>query len=274
VLGLTFAAVLPVFHSQWGIRLNEKGLERSAARAGAFTTQTSMAIERLRAEIISGHLKPNEKLRVKPLMQRYGFSSSALREALSRLVTDGLVEAVDQRGFRTTPASREQLIDITETRVTVESVALQRSIEHGDLAWESRIVAAFHRLARSPGNLADIPVNERGALWVAHDEFHAALISACRSEWLLYFCKLMYQHAERYRFLWQVAVTEQNQQRNALQEHEDLMKATLERDAPKACSLLGEHFWRTTTLILETAGLLDSGGALMKATGTPSIRPF
>ena len=81
------------------------------------------------------------------LMQRYGFSSSAVREALSRLVTDGLVEAVDQRGFRTTPASREQLIDITETRVTVESVALQRSIEHGDLAWESRIVAAFHRLA-------------------------------------------------------------------------------------------------------------------------------
>lgn len=253
--------------------MNEKALERSGARAGTFTTQTSMAIERLRAEIISGHLKPNEKLRVKPLMQRYGFSSSALREALSRLVTDGLVEAVDQRGFRTTPASREQLIDITETRVTVETVALQRSIKHGDLAWESRIVAAFHRLARSPRNPADIPASERGAVWAAHDEFHASLISACRSEWLLYFCKLMYQHAERYRFLWQVAVTEQNQQRNALQEHEDLMKATLERDAPKACALLGEHFWRTTNLILETAGLLDSGVDSTKASATAPYNP-
>ncbi len=233
--------------------MNETGLERSAARTGASTTQTSMAIERLRAEIISGRLKPNEKLRVKPLMQRYGFSSSALREALSRLVTDGLVEAVDQRGFRTTRASREQLLDITETRVTVESVALQRSIEHGDLAWESRIVAACHRLARSPSRLADIPLSERGVLWIAHDDFHAALISACKSEWLLYFCKLMYQHAERYRFLWQNAVSEQNHQRDVLQEHEELMKATLERDAVKACSLLREHFWRTTNLILETA---------------------
>ena len=249
--------------------MNETGLERSSARTGTFTTQTSMAIERLRAEIISGRLKPNEKLRVKPLMQRYGFSSSALREALSRLVTDGLVEAVDQRGFRTTPASREQLVDITETRVTVESVALQRSIEHGDLAWESRIVAAFHRLARSPRRLADIPVSEQGVLWVAHDDFHAALISACKSEWLLYFCKLMYQHAERYRFLWQNAVREQNHQRNALQEHEDLMKATLERDAVKACSLLREHFWKTTTLILESAsGLLDPGVDSTKATAT------
>ncbi len=249
--------------------MNETGLDRSAARTGAFTTQTSMAIEQLRAEIISGRLKPNEKLRVKPLMQRYGFSSSALREALSRLVTDGLVEAVDQRGFRTKPASREQLIDITETRVTVESVALQRSIEFGDLAWESRIVAAFHQLAGSPRYPSDVPVSARGALWVAHDDFHAALISACKSEWLLYFCKLMYQHAERYRFLWQTAAVEQNQQRNVLQEHEELMKATIERDAVKACSLLREHFWRTTTLILETAsGFLGPGADSTKATAT------
>jgi hypothetical protein len=44
-----------------------------------------------------------------------------------------------------------------------------------------------------------------------------------------------------------------------LQEHEDLMKATLARDAAKACSLLREHFWRTTTLILESSSsVLDS----------------
>ena len=253
--------------------MNEPGVERSIARKGTVTTQTSMAIERLRAEIISGRFKANEKLRVKSLTQSYGFSSSAVREALSRLVTDGLVEAVDQRGFRTTPVTRAQLIDITETRVTVESVALQRSIERGDLAWESRVVAAFHRLSGSPRYPADIPVSARGALWVAHDDFHAALISACNSEWLLYFCKLMYQHAERYRFLWQIAAVEENKQRNVLQEHEALMKATLERDSVKACSLLREHFWRTTTLILETAsGLLDHGVDSPKVTATDSYK--
>ncbi len=175
-------------------------------------------------------------------------------------MTDGLVEAVDQRGYRTTPASREQLIDITETRVTVETAALTRSIEHGDLAWESRLVAAFHRLAGSPRYPAEIPASERGALWVAHDDFHEALISACKSEWLLYFCKLMFQHAERYRFLWQVAAVAEYHQRNVLQEHEELMKATIDRDTVKACALLRQHFWKTTTLILETAsGFLGPG---------------
>lgn len=228
-----------------------------------------MAIARLRAEIISGRFKPNEKLRVKSLTQRYGFSSSAMREALSRLVTDGLVEAVDQRGYRTTPASREQLIDITETRITVESVALTRSIEQGDLIWESRIVAAFHRLAGSLRYPAEIPAGEREVLWAAHDDFHTALISACKSDWMLYFCKLMHQHAERYRFLWQIAAVEEYHQRNVRQEHEELMKATLERDAVKACSLLREHFWRTTTLILETAsGFLGPGANSKKATAT------
>jgi DNA-binding GntR family transcriptional regulator len=233
--------------------LNGTGVERVTARTGNFTTQTSLAIERLRAEIITGRLRPNEKLRVKPLMERYGFSSSALREALSRLVTDGLVEAVDQRGYRTTPASREQLIDITETRVTVETVALTRAIEHGDLAWESRIVAAFHRFAGNLRNPVDIPVGEQEALWIAHDDFHAALIAACRSEWLLYFCKLMHQHAERYRFLWQIAAVKSYDLRDVLHEHEELMKTAIERDAVRACSLLREHFWKTTTLILETA---------------------
>lgn len=233
--------------------MNATEFERPAARKGAATTQTSMAIERLRTEIIRGRYKPNEKLRVKSLMQRYGFSSSALREALSRLVTDGLVEAVDQRGFRTTPASRDRLIDITETRVTVESVALTRSIEHGDLAWESRIVAAFHRFAGSLREPVDIPAGERGALWVAHDDFHAALISACQSEWLLYFCTLMHQHAERYRFLWEITAVEKYHQSDVLDEHEQLMKATIDRDAVRACSLLREHFWKTTDLILESA---------------------
>ena len=253
--------------------MNGIGFEQPAARNGTVATQTSMAIERLRAEIISGQLPPNQKLRVKALMERYGFSASALREALSRLVTDGLVQAVDQRGFRTTPASREQLIDITETRATVEGIALQRSIEYGDRAWESRIVAAFHQLAGSPRYPAEIPVSERRTLWIAHDDFHATLISACQSEWLLYFCRLLFQHAERYRFLWQAAVVEKNQQRDALQEHEDLMKATLARDATRACSLLREHFWRTTTLILESAsGVLDSGVDSAKATDTAPER--
>jgi DNA-binding GntR family transcriptional regulator len=127
----------------------------------------------------------------------------------------------------------------------------------------------FSGLAGSPRYPAEIPASERGSLWVAHDDFHAALISAWLSEWILYFCKLMYQHAERYRFLWQIAAVEENHQRNVLQEHEEPMKAAIDRDAVKACTLLREHFWRTTTLILETAPGFLVPGTHAKKPATP-----
>ena len=54
-----------------------------------------------------------------------------MREALSRLVADGLVQASDQRGFRVSPVSAADLRDVTQTRVDIEGLALRRSIEHG-----------------------------------------------------------------------------------------------------------------------------------------------
>ena len=58
-----------------------------------------------------------------------------MREALSRLVADGLVQASDQRGFRVSPVSPADLADVTQTRIDIEGLALRRSIERGDQAW-------------------------------------------------------------------------------------------------------------------------------------------
>src|SRR6185369_8530624 len=62
-------------------------------------SQIEDAYRRLRDDIISGALVPAEKLRIEHLRQRYGIGASALREALSRLVSDGLVECEAQRGY-------------------------------------------------------------------------------------------------------------------------------------------------------------------------------
>ncbi|MFX5785409.1 GntR family transcriptional regulator, partial [Acinetobacter baumannii] len=78
---------------------------------------------------------------------RYGIGATAIREALSRLVSDGLVESEDQRGFAVASISREDLIDLTNTRMDVEGLALRRSIERGDVEWEVNIVSSFHRLS-------------------------------------------------------------------------------------------------------------------------------
>ena len=82
----------------------------------------------LRQEIIDGSLKPTEKLGIDFLRQKYGFGASGIREALSRLVSDGLAESEPQRGFRVSPVNREELRDITASRQVIEVEALRQSM--------------------------------------------------------------------------------------------------------------------------------------------------
>ena len=98
-------------------------------------TLTSAVLERLRADILSTKLVPGQKLHIAGLAKQFSVSLTAVREALSRLVADGLVQASDQRGFRVSPVSSADLEDVTRTRIDIESLALRRSIERGDQAW-------------------------------------------------------------------------------------------------------------------------------------------
>jgi DNA-binding GntR family transcriptional regulator len=227
-------------------------------------TQTSVAIDQLRAEIVTGHLRPLEKLRVQFLAKRYGLAASSIREALSRLVTDGLVQVEDQRGFRVSPVSRDDLQDLTETRVGIESLALTRAMELGDVAWESDVIAAYHRLSRAPVPSAEHP--EESKHWSeCHRDFHRSLIAACQSEWLLYFCDVLYEQSDRYRML--TIFSDKPYQRKAGDEHEQLMNAVLRRDSVAACAMIREHFWETTRLIL---GVDEAIGGLGQKAAKPA----
>jgi len=58
--------------------------------------------------------------------------AGTLREAITRLVSDAMVEAEGQRGFRVLPMSMEDLADLTELRLHIELDALRQSMRHGD----------------------------------------------------------------------------------------------------------------------------------------------
>src|SRR5947209_6609195 len=162
-------------------------------------SQIEGAYRRLRDDIISGTLAPSEKLRIEHLRRTYGFGASALREALSRLVSDGLAECEAQRGYWVSPLSRAELNDITSARKVLEVQALRLSIEQGSLEWEGRVVAATHSLERVEKSMQE-PSRDVIMGWErANRAFHMALISGCPSRWLLRFTELLYDQSQRYR---------------------------------------------------------------------------
>ena len=216
---------------------------------------TQTAYERLRADLLACRLCPGERLRINDLCVALGVSLSAVREALSRLTAEGLVVAEPQRGFRAAPISDAELRDLTAVRIEIETLCLRRSLAAGDVGWEERLVAAHHRLSRTPARDVDDPHRVAEPWAEAHAAYHAALVAGCDSPWLLRLRGILYAQTERYRRL---SVPLARMERDLPREHREIMEAALARDVDGACALLASHFELTSTI------LLDAGqGAVM-----------
>ena len=162
---------------------------------------TSALHERLRADILATRLLPGQKLHIAGLAKQFSVSLAAVRESLSRLVADGLVQASDQRGFRVSPVSLADLADVTQTRIDIEGLALRRSIERGDEAWLASVKSAWADLKAVPYRYPDDPTVHYEEWVVRHRIFHRALVNACGSPWLLGFRDVLHEQSERYRRL-------------------------------------------------------------------------
>ena len=106
---------------------------------GGPRTLASAVYHRLRADVLACRYQPGEKLLIGSLAKNFAVSAVAVREALSRLVADGLVVVEDQRGFRVSALSLSDLEDVTHTRIELECLALRRSIARGDDAWRAAL---------------------------------------------------------------------------------------------------------------------------------------
>jgi DNA-binding GntR family transcriptional regulator len=215
-------------------------------RAGqAASTLTSTLYEQIRREIVRGILLPGTKLRINSLSDRYEVGGSPIREALTRLSAEGFVTQESQRGFHVAFVSLDELRELSQTRCWINQVALREAITNGDAAWEEGIVVAFHRLSRLPAVGRDTPDDHVAERERRHRAFHAALISACNSRWLCNFAEMMFDCADRYRFLAHAS----GQGRDSMSEHRAIMEAVVNRDVETAIHLVDRHVLLTEEAI-------------------------
>lgn len=213
--------------------------------AGVATRATSL-YDQLRHDLLSGELEPGSKLAIEALAERYASSATPLREALNRLVADGLVERREQRGFVVAAISAVDLAEITKTRCWLEAIALRESIAARTTAWEETLVLAHHRLAQTPRSLSDSRFEDNPAWEPLHRAFHRALIAGCGSRWLLSFCEQLADQHHRYRRL---SAPRAFAKRAVTGEHQQLMEAAINGRADDAEALLRAHFERTAAVI-------------------------
>ena len=225
-----------------GNRISRKE-KKSTSDPARKMTLSSHAYNLLRDDILNAVLAPDKKLVPRELCQKYSIGPTPIREALNRLASEGMVVQSERRSFKVAGFSIVELDDILRTKIWLNEKGLRESIKHGDAEWEERVLISLHRASRARRNIED---DKRGFSenpdWNnTHLEFHESLISACRSEWLMSFCRTLFFASDRYRALSRLPPVTSKR----WEEHLMIAEATIERDADRAVELLTAHF--TTT---------------------------
>ncbi|PCH98153.1 MAG: GntR family transcriptional regulator [Rhodobacteraceae bacterium] len=219
-------------------------------------SRTLQTYQALKFDVLSARYLPGRKLIIENICEEQCVSPGAVREALARLTSDGLVIAEPQKGFTVAPVSIADLQDLTEVRIDVEQKCIRRAIRDGDIEWEGQILSTLHQLNKT----LETTVLEGGKLvfcpiWAEkHAQFHDALVSACSNLWWLNLRSRLFMQAERYRWMTLPYVEEK---RFVVKEHEALVAATLDRDADLASALVEDHLQKTADLLLSSDAPFD-----------------
>ncbi|MFL2782154.1 MAG: GntR family transcriptional regulator [Rhodospirillales bacterium] len=221
-------------------------LEISSSKTVPLSEQ---ALIRVRYDILNGSLLPGLQLKLDKLIDRYGFSSSPLREALSRLSVDGLVKIEDRRGFFVSGVSIADIEEITKLRLILESEALRESITKGDDEWEANIISCGYRLERYENRISSQKPFISDSEWASlHFDFHNSLLGGCTSSRLLKLRTTLFYQAERYWHIWANANPDPT---NRGSNHKRIQETVLDRNIDEALKLIKKHIENTTKIIIE-----------------------
>jgi len=169
------------------------------------------------------------------------------------------------------PMSRAELEDLARARMVVEMPLFLESIANGGREWEDAVVTAHYRLSRCK-TAVDDPSDAAVDKWdESHEAFHAALLSAATSNWLLRFRSTIADQLRRHHRFLGLAPTlraaaglkdgygeamDALREAIAIEHHTEIMEAALDRDVERAKALMTAHIGYTLHVYVHSE---DSG---------------
>lgn len=186
---------------------------------------------RLKQAIMSGELAAGEPLVEISLAEWCGVSRTPIREALTRLEQDGLVERTD-RGLVVREVSPEEVIDLYESRIVLESKAAA-------VAAERHTSFDLIAMRRADQRYRSVPKEDSELLAERNRDFHRSVWLASHNRSLIDLLERLDVHLGRYPM---TTLAFPGRHEVAIQEHGSLITAIAERDADLAAEIATQHF--------------------------------
>jgi len=202
--------------------------------AGLYATKSDYAYMRLRDGILSGEFGAGTVLHQATLAKTIGISTTPLREAMRRLMTEGLVELDAHRDARVSTLTAEEARDLLEVRRSLDPLAAA-------LAAERRTKDDIRSMRETAASLHALPNEVSMVDLVAHRRFHTAIYVASHNDLLISTLDALWDKADRYRRMGlQVKRTQDERDQKEL-EHAELLDAVIRGDSDGAADVMRRH---------------------------------
>jgi DNA-binding GntR family transcriptional regulator len=210
---------------------------------------SSRIAEQLRQEITSGERAPGTPLRQEVLAKELGVSRMPVRDALQKLLAEGLVILQPHRGTYISSLTPAECAELFDLRMMLECDALRRAMNNH--------TAASRRKLRFVQAELELAKDTRG--WVDGDrEFHELLYAPCARPRTLEIIRTLRDSVQRF---YMGAMNHSDHRKGWKHEHRLILKATDRNDADAACAALETHLRETERVVQSRLKQLDYKGA-------------
>jgi len=217
------------------------------------TVQSTRVMQEMEAAILSGVLKPRERLVEMDLISRYGVSRTVIREALQRLEARGLIRTAPFRGATVADLTGEEIEELYFARVAIEKTAAGLVLNH----IRPEEIQGLKTLLRE----LESHLRRRTSQMIEKDlEFHRAVYQTCRNRYL---CEIIDFLRTKAHIVGYNAWSLPQRVGQSILEHRAILRAIEERDRARLEKLVMEHITfskRSYQAQLKGLNLTDPGG--------------
>lgn len=207
-------------------------------------------------QIVQHRLRPGDKLLEQQVSAELGVSRTPVREALQRLVQDGIVRAETRRGFYVASFSSKDVREIYDVRAALEVLAVRLA---GPLLHDEQLAAAQRDLDVVEQQLAAGDDRARETFLQADREFHQMLARVAQNERLA----MMLASLQAQIGVFQVYGIQLHKiVRQSLAHHQAILAALRQRDSAQAQQAMAQHIAEIKAWVLDEFMSLEADGSL------------
>ncbi len=188
--------------------------------------------EQLKSAILSGQLKPGERLIERQLCDELEISRTPVREAIQKLKSQGLAVQIPRRGAVVSAATSKEVIDVFNIREVLEGLAGRLAAENAD----KRQTNELSRIVDDMSICLDNKEEER--LEDLHIKFHETIYNTAGNEKLYLILVNLQEYIKAYTH---VGYAFHGRREEANAEHKKIVKAIEAHDADKAEQCAKKH---------------------------------